>query len=32
VRVDDLTVEVRNKSLDRVGQLSGADLVGAEFI
>jgi len=32
VRVDDLTVEVRNKSLERVGQLSGADLVGAEFI
>jgi hypothetical protein len=32
VRVDDLSVEVRNKSLDRVGQLTGADLVGAEFI
>lgn len=32
MRVDDLTVEVRNKSLERVGQLSGADLVGAEFI
>jgi len=32
VRLDDLTVEVRNKSLERVGQLSGADLVGAEFI
>jgi hypothetical protein len=32
VRVEDLTVEVRNKSLERVGQLSGADLVGAEFI
>jgi hypothetical protein len=32
VRVEDLTVEVRNKFLERVGQLSGADLVGAEFI
>ena len=32
MRVDDLTVEVRNKSLERVGQLTGADLVGAEFI
>jgi hypothetical protein len=32
VRVDDLSVEVRNKSLERVGQLSGTDLVGAEFI
>ena len=32
MRIDDLTVEVRNKSLERVGQLSGADLVGAEFI
>lgn len=32
MRVDDLTVEVRNKALERVGQLSGADLVGAEFI
>ena len=32
MRVDDLTVEVRDKSLGRVGQLSGADLVGAEFI
>ena len=32
MNVDDLSVEVRNKTLDRVGQLSGADLVGAEFI
>ena len=32
MRVDDLTVEVRNKDLERVGQLSGADLVGAEFV
>ena len=32
MRIDDLTVEVRDKSLERVGQLSGADLVGAEFV
>lgn len=32
MRLEDLTVEVRDKSLDRVGQLSGADLVGAEFV
>ena len=32
MRIDDLTVEVRDASLERVGQLSGADLVGAEFI
>jgi hypothetical protein len=32
VRIDDLTVEVRNKTFDRVGALSGTDIVGAEFI
>jgi hypothetical protein len=32
VRIDDLTVEVRNKTLDRVGALSGTDVVGAQFI
>ena len=32
MRIDDLTVEVRDKTLARVGQLSGADLVGAQFI
>lgn len=32
MRLEDLTVEVRNKSLARVGALSGADLNGAEFI
>ena len=32
MRVDDLVVEVRNKQLERVGRLLGADLVGAEFI
>ena len=30
--IDDLTVEVRDKSLNRVGQLLGADVVGAKFI
>jgi hypothetical protein len=32
MRVDDLTVEVRDETLARVGQLNGADLVGAQFI
>lgn len=32
MNIDDLTVEVRNKSLARVGRLLGADLVGAEFV
>ncbi len=32
MRVDDITVEVRDKDLERVGQLSGTDIVGAEFI
>ena len=32
MRVDDLAVEVRDKTLKRVGRLSGVDLVGAEFI
>lgn len=32
MRLEDLTVEVRNKTLERVGALSGADLNGAEFI
>ena len=30
--IDDLTIEVRDKSLNRVGQLLGADVVGAKFI
>jgi len=30
--IDDLTVEVRDKSLNRVGQLLGAEVVGAKFI
>jgi len=32
VRIDDLTVEVRDKTLTRVGRLLGVDLVGAEFV
>lgn len=32
MRVDDLTVEVRDATLAKVGQLNGADLVGAQFI
>lgn len=32
MRIDDFTVEVRDASLARVGQLLGADLVGAKFI
>jgi len=30
--IDDLTVEVRDKSLNRVGQLLGAEVLGAKFI
>lgn len=30
--ITDLTVEVRDNDLNRVGQLSGADLVGATFV
>jgi hypothetical protein len=32
MRVEDLTVEVRNASLERVGQLIPEDLVGATFV
>lgn len=32
MRIDDLAVEVRDDALARVGRLSGADLVGAEFV
>jgi len=32
VNIDDLTVEVRDKTLTRVGRLLGTDLVGAEFV
>ena len=32
MRLEDLTVEVRNKTLDRVGALSGSDLNGAQFV
>ena len=32
MRIDDLTVEVRDADLNRVGQLLGADIVGAQFI
>ncbi len=32
MRLEDLTLEVRNKSRQRVGQLIGADLVGAQFV
>jgi hypothetical protein len=32
VRIEDITVEVRDEDLNRVGQLIGADLVGAQFI
>lgn len=32
MRIDDLTVEVRNKQLKRVGRLLGTDLVGAQFV
>ncbi len=32
MRLEDLTLEVRNKARQRVGQLIGADLVGAQFI
>lgn len=32
MRLDDLAVEVRDESLARVGRLSGADLVGAQFV
>jgi len=32
VRIDDLTVEVRDKTLARVGRLIGTDLVGSEFV
>jgi hypothetical protein len=32
VRVDDLTVEVRDADLKRVGQLVDVDIVGAEFV
>jgi hypothetical protein len=32
MRIDDLTLEVRNKTRQRVGQLVGADLVGAQFV
>ena len=32
MRITDLTVEVRDEQLNRVGQLLGADLVGAQFV
>lgn len=32
MRITDLTVEVRDGQLNRVGQLLGADLVGAQFV
>ncbi len=32
MRIDELTVEVRDGDLNRVGQLLGADIVGAQFI
>ena len=32
MRIDDVTVEVRDANLNRVGQLVGADVVGAQFI
>jgi len=32
LRITDLTVEVRDESLNRVGQLLGADIVGAQFV
>lgn len=32
MRIDELTVEVRNADLERVGQLVPADLVGATFV
>ena len=32
MRIDELTVEVRDADLNRVGQLLGADIVGAQFI
>jgi hypothetical protein len=32
MKLDDLTLEVRNANRERVGQLIGADLVGAQFI
>lgn len=32
MRIDELTVEVRNSSYARVGQITPADLVGAKFI
>ena len=32
MRLDDLTLEVRNANRQRVGQLVGADIVGAQFI
>lgn len=32
MNIDDLTVEVRDKTLTRVGRLLGVDLVGAEFV
>jgi hypothetical protein len=32
MRLDDLTLEVRNRNRERVGQLVGADIVGAQFI
>jgi hypothetical protein len=32
MRIEDLAVEVRDSDLKKVGALSGADLVGAEFI
>jgi hypothetical protein len=32
MKLDDLTLEVRNRNRQRVGQLVGADLVGAQFI
>ncbi len=32
MRLDELTVEVRDGDLNRVGQLSGVDLVGSQFV
>lgn len=32
MRIDDVTVEVRDPNLNKVGQLVGADVVGAQFI
>jgi hypothetical protein len=32
MKLEDLTLEVRNKARQRIGQLVGADLVGAQFV